>query len=152
MIKLLVKIMLACCLVLPVAINASPQLIASYSDIENQLEMSQGSGKLAITVESFAGMNVKRASHKAQRAEIWLGAKRLASMQADDANVVDEGDRRLFVFPLIELNAGYYFITIRLYGPGVLSARQKWNGTTFQVGIHPLKVSRVHKVIPAFLW
>jgi hypothetical protein len=152
MIKLFVKTLLAGCLVFPLTLSASPDLIASYSDLENQLDMPQGRGKLSITVESFAGMNVKRASCKVGRAEIWLGARRLASMPANDADVVDEGKRRLFVFPLIELEAGYYFITIRLYGPGTLSARQKWNGITFQVGIHPQKVSRVHKTIPVFLW
>ena len=132
---------------------ALPDLIASFSDVEALLDqIEQGRGKLILSIESYSGKNAKRVSQLADRVEIWLGKKRIASMDASSGEVVDEGRRRIFPFAPIELEKGYYFITVRLYRKGTFSARQKWNGETFQVGIHPGKTTRLQKSIPIFLW
>jgi hypothetical protein len=132
---------------------AYEDLIASYSDIEDQLEIEKGTGTLIITIESFAGKNFKRFSQKATRIEVWSGSKRIASINAKDAKVTEENRRkRVFTLPEIKLDSGYYFVNIRLFHIGVFSAREKWNGKIFQVGIHPEKVSRVTRTIPFFVW
>jgi hypothetical protein len=135
-------------------LKALPDLVASFSDVEALLErVPQGTGKLLLTVESFSGKNAKRVSQVADRVEIWLGARRIASLDANSPQVVEEGRRRrIFPFPPIELSSGYYFLTVRLYRKGSFSARQKWQGETFQVGIHPGRTTRLHKTIPIFLW
>lgn len=112
----------------------------------------KGNGDLSLTIESFAGGNPKRISQVAQRVEVWLGDRRLASLNQDDPEVVTENRRRLFVFPNIRLPQGFYFITVRCYGPAALYGRQKWHGETFQVGIHPDKTSRVSRRITFFHW
>jgi len=111
-----------------------------------------GTGRLSITIESFGGENPKRISQLADRVELWLGDKRLASLNHDFDEVVSERNRRVFYFPEIEMPAGYYFITVRLYSPGALHGRQKSHEQTFQVGIHPDKTSRVYKKMPFFHW
>lgn len=132
---------------------AKPDLVASFSDVEALLDqMPKGKGKVVITIESFSGKNAKRISQLADRVEIWLGAKRIASMDASSQETVDERRRRIFPFPAFELEAGYYFFTVRLYRKGALFSRAKWNGDIFQLGVHPGKVSRIHKTIPFFLW
>ncbi|MFZ5949063.1 MAG: hypothetical protein ACOYXC_00040 [Candidatus Rifleibacteriota bacterium] len=134
-------------------IHASPDIVASFSDVEELIQTSPaGKGKLVLTIESFAGKDVKRVSQLADRVEIWLGARRIASMNATDENVVTEKRRRLFPFDAIELPVGYYFITVRLYRQGSFYARDKWDGETFQVGIHSGKITRLQKSIPIFLW
>lgn len=111
-----------------------------------------GTGRLSITIESFGGENPKRISQLADRVELWLGDKRLASLNHDFDEVVSERNRRVFYFPEIEMPVGYYFITVRLYSPGALHGRQKSHEQTFQVGIHPEKTSRVYKKMPFFHW
>lgn len=138
----------------PCIIVALPEVVASFSDIEVLFEkLPQGIGTLLLTVETFSGKNLKRVSQLADRVEIWLGARRIASLDAESPQVVKEGRRRrIFPFPPIELSCGYYFLTVRLYKKGLFSARQKWHGETFQVGIHPGSTTRLHKTIPIFLW
>lgn len=135
-------------------IFALPDVVASFSDVEALLQKTpQGSGHLVLTVESFSGKNFKRVSQVADRVEIWLGARRIASMDATSPEVVEEGRRRrIFPFPPLEFACGYYFITVRLYRKGSFSARDKWEGETFQVGIQPGRITRLHKTIPIFLW
>lgn len=132
---------------------ASPD-IASFSDVEALLDrVPAGRGSLVLTVESFSGKNPKRISQVADRVEVWLGARRIASMDAESEESVIDGHRRtVFPLPAIDLEAGYYFITVRLYRRGSFSARSKWQGETFQIGIHPGRVTRIHKSIPIFLW
>ncbi|GAB4282105.1 MAG: hypothetical protein Kow0029_27500 [Candidatus Rifleibacteriota bacterium] len=128
-------------------------VVASFSDIEARLNnIPEKNGQVVITIESFSGKNAKRISQLADRVEIWLGSKRIASMDSSAREVVDEGRRRLFPFPPIEMKPGYYFLTARLFRKGTLSARHKWKGETFQVGIHPGQISRVHKIVPFFVW
>ncbi|MDN5279555.1 MAG: hypothetical protein PWR01_3520 [Clostridiales bacterium] len=130
-----------------------PDIVASFSDVEALLDkIPEGRGKIAVTIESFSGKNAKRVSQVADRVEIWLGAKRLASLDASSPEVVEENRRRIFPFEPIELDAGYYFLTVRMYRKGTFSARNKWNGETFQIGIHPGKIARIHKTIPFFVW
>lgn len=112
----------------------------------------KGAGDLSLTIESFAGGNPKRISQLAQRVEVWLGDRRLASLNQDAPEVVNENRRRLFIFPDIRLPHGFYFITVRCYGPAALYGRQKWHGETFQVGIHPDKTTRVTRRITFFHW
>ncbi len=135
-------------------VQALPDVVASFSDVEALLEkVPQGTGQLVLTVESFSGKDAKRVSQVADRVEIWLGARRIASLDANSPKVVEEGRRRrIFPFPPIELSSGYHFLTVRLYRKGSFSARQKWDGETFQVGIHPGRTTRLHKTIPIFLW
>lgn len=111
-----------------------------------------GEGYLQVTIESFVGYNFKRTSQLAQKVELWLGDKRLASLDGDDQEVINENKRRLFVFPKLNFSHGFYFITARCYGPAALYGRQKWHGETFQVGIHPGKTSRIVKRISFFHW
>lgn len=113
-------------------------------------EPINGSGRLTISIESFKGANPRRISQLADRVEVWLGDKRLAALNYSDPEVVNEKHRRIFLFPEINLDCGYYFITVRLYSPAALYGRDKWHGETFQVGIHPDKTSRVYKKIPFF--
>jgi len=109
-----------------------------------------GRGRLAVSIESFKGANLRRVSQLADRVEIWLGDKRLAALNQSDPEVVKEKNRSIFLFPEISLNNGYYFITVRLYGSAALYGRDKWHGEIFQVGIHPDKTSRVYKKVAFF--
>lgn len=111
-----------------------------------------GKGRLSVTIETFTGENPKRITQQALRAELWLGDHRLASLNEDEGEVTREKNRRIFTFPEIELAAGYYFITIRLYSRGALHGRRKSHEQTFQVGIHPDRLSRVAKVMPFYHW
>lgn len=115
-------------------------------------EPVRGKGKLSVSIESFRGENPKRVSQGAERVELWLGDKRIGSLNKDFDGVESEPGRRIFNFPDIELESGYYFITIRLYSPGAVHGRQKSHEQTYQVGIHPDKTSRVYKRIPFFHW
>lgn len=131
---------------------SEPQIATPGVQLLALPEPVHGEGGLAVTLETFAGKNVKRASQLATRVELWLGDKRLASLDKDSQEVVSEKKRRIFIFPEIRLPAGYYFITARLYAHGSLHGRQKWHSETFQVGIHPGKTSRIFKKISFFLW
>ncbi|HNX77381.1 MAG TPA: hypothetical protein PLM07_02735 [Candidatus Rifleibacterium sp.] len=111
-----------------------------------------GKGRLSITIETFSGENPKRVAQHAIRAELWLGDHRIASLNEDEENVSSEKDRRIFNFPEIEMAYGYYFITVRLYSRGDLHGRRKSHEQTFQVGIHPGRISRVYKKMPFFHW
>ncbi|MBU1107896.1 MAG: hypothetical protein KKB51_14580 [Candidatus Riflebacteria bacterium] len=113
-------------------------------------EPISGRGRLTVSIESFKGANLRRVSQLADRVEIWLGDKRLAALNHSDIEVVKEKNRRIFLFPEISLNNGYYFLTVRLYSQASLYGRDKWHGEIFQVGIHPDKISRVYKKIPFF--
>lgn len=115
-------------------------------------EPPRGKGKLSISIETFNGENPKRVGQIAERAELWLGDKRISSLNKDDSEVVSEKNRRIFIFPEIELDNGYYFITVRLYSPGAFHGRQKSYEQTFQVGIHPDKSCKVYKKMPFFHW
>ncbi|NLF96000.1 MAG: hypothetical protein GX569_04615 [Candidatus Riflebacteria bacterium] len=118
--------------------------------VEGLPEPRHGEGKLSISIESFKGANPKRISRLAERVEIWLGDKRLASLNSSDPEVVREKNRRIFLFPELEFASGYYFITVRLYSSAVLYGRDKWHGETFQVGIHPGRTSRVYRKVAFF--
>ncbi len=111
-----------------------------------------GKGKLSVSIETFSGENPKRVGQLADRAELWLGYQRLASLNRDFDEVDSERNRRVFNFPEIVMHSGYYFITVRLYSPGALHGRQKSHEQTFQVGIHPDRISRVYKKMPFFHW
>jgi len=132
----------------PVAASASPT-VASLS-AEGLPEPVRGEGRLSVSIESFKGGNPKRISRLADRVEIWLGDHRLASLNYTDPEVVKEKNRRIFLFPELELMNGYYFITVRLYSSAVFYGRDKWHGETFQVGIHPGRTSRVYKKVAFF--
>ncbi len=112
----------------------------------------EGTGKLSVTVESFAGVNPKRASQVADRAELWLGDHRISALDLNFLETTGENSRRLFQFPEITLKSGYYFVTLRLYSPGALHGRRKSYEKTFQVGIHPERVSKINKKVPFFHW
>ncbi len=131
----------------------SPQVPVQASatvDLSGLPEPINGPGQLSVSIESFTGGNPRRISLMADRIEIWLGDHRLASLSYSDPEVVCERNRRIFLFPEISLENGYYFITARLYSHATLYGRDKWHGETFQVGIHPDKTSRVYKKIAFF--
>jgi hypothetical protein len=109
-----------------------------------------GDGRLSISIESFKGANPRRISRLADRVEVWLGDRRLASLDHTAPEVVKEKNRRIFLFPELTLANGYYFVTVRLYSHAVFYGRDKWHGETFQVGIHPERTSRVYKKIAFF--
>jgi hypothetical protein len=115
-------------------------------------KIQSGKGKLALVVESFHAKNAKGISRLADRVEIWLDNRRIASQNKEDPSVINEKKRRLFVFEPIELENGYYFVEIRLYATGCISARKKWSGEKFQVGIHPKKTTRISKKVPMIIW
>jgi hypothetical protein len=126
---------------------------SDFSSIEAILQDNQkGTGQVAITLESFAGKNVKRVSQLASRAEIWLGNQRLTTLFADSPSVVKQKRRILFPFKPIKLPAGYYFLTARLYRRGSFFAREKHHDISFQVGIRPGKIVKIYKSIPFFVW
>ncbi|MGM0598236.1 MAG: hypothetical protein ACQETH_00345 [Candidatus Rifleibacteriota bacterium] len=143
-------------LFLLVASTSYCQKVASFSDFSDISSIlddtKKGVGKVAITLESFAGKNVKRVSQLAQRAEIWLGNKRLATLFDDSASVIKEKRRILFSFRPIRLPVGYYSLTARLYRRGSFYAREKHHDVNFQVGIHPGKIVKIYKSIPFFVW
>jgi hypothetical protein len=112
----------------------------------------RGKGELSVTIESYSGINPKRASQLADRAELWVGDRRIAALDLDSTDIDSEKNRRIFKFPEITLESGYYFITLRLYSQGALHGRHKSFEKTFQVGIHPDRVSRIYKKIPFFHW
>jgi|GEM_PF-1836544 len=122
----------------------------AVSPVQSLPEPVVGTGRVAISIESFKGANPKHISRLADRVEIWLGDKRLASLNHVDPEVVNEKHRRIFLFPELSLANGYYFITVRLYSSAALYGRDKWHGETFQVGIHPDKTSRVYKRVAFF--
>ena len=148
----IILIFIFCLAVLPIY----SQKIASFtnfSDIEAAINNSKsGIGQVAITLESFAGKNVKRISQLAQRAEIWLGNTRLATLFEDSPTVVKQKRRILFSFKPIKLTAGYYILTAKLYRKGSFYAREKHHDISFQVGIHPGKIVKIYKSIPFFVW
>ena len=113
-------------------------------------EPVRGDGKLSISIESFKGGNPKRISLLADRVEVWLGDHRLASLNYTDPEVVKEQNRRIFLFPELNLANGYYFITVRLYSSSAFYGRDKWHGETFQVGIHPGRTARVYRKVAFF--
>ena len=115
-------------------------------------EPVSGKGRLSITIETFTGENPKRIAQHAIRAELWLGDHRLASLNEDEENVSSEKNRRIFNFPELEMAYGYYFITVRLYSRGGWHGRRKSHEQTFQVGVHPDRLSRVYKIMPFFHW
>ena len=136
----------------PDAPSAQPAATATPAISPGQAlpEPVVGTGRLAVSIESFKGANPKRISRLADRVEIWLGDKRLASLNHVDPEVVNEKNRRIFLFPELSLANGYYFITVRLYSSAALYGRDKWHGETFQVGIHPDKTSRVYNRVAFF--
>lgn len=135
----------------PEAPLPQPPVQASASPILPGLpEPIKGRGRLSVAIESFAGANPRRISRMADRVEIWLGDHRIASLNYTDPEVVREKNRRIFLFPEISLGNGYYFITARLYSHATLYGRDKWHGETFQIGIHPDKISRVYKKVAFF--
>lgn len=111
-----------------------------------------GKGRLSVSIETFSGGDPKRIAQQAGRVELWLGDLRLASLNEDFDEVNREKNRRVFNFPDIEMECGYYFITVRLYSPGDLHGRRKSHEQTFQVGIHPDRISRIYKKMPFFHW
>jgi len=115
-------------------------------------EPVSGNGFVSITIETARGENPRRISQTAQRVEIWLGDKRLSSLNKGDGLVKDTENGRVFLFPEIVLPSGYYFFTVRCYGPAAIFGRTKWHGETFQVGVHPDKVARIIKKIDFFHW
>lgn len=131
------------------ALNLAAEISSDTADIPDPVS---GVGRVAITIETARGGNPKRISQTAQRVEIWLGDSRLASLEKGDAMVEDTDRGRVFMFPEILLPHGYYFLTARCYGPAAIFGRRKWHGETFQIGIHPDKVSRVIKKINFFHW
>lgn len=129
---------------------------AEHDFVSNSIDrfpkIERKSGKLSLVIEAYTSKNGKYSSQLAERAEVWLNDRRLASMHRLSKEVVTEKDKRIFPFPTISLPPGYYFLTVRLYKLGWISGRKKWNGETFQVGIHSGKVSRIYKKIPIVLW
>lgn len=115
-------------------------------------EIPSGPGKVQISIESVAKMNPKGIAYLADRVEIWLGTRRLASLTADSPTVVKTKGSRRFSFEPIELEAGYYFLGIRLYRKGALHGREKSRLYPVQVGVHPGRVSMLNKQIQFFVW
>ncbi len=104
-------------------------------------------GHLSLSVESSRDGFSKRLFIIPDRAEIWLDNRRLASKSIGEPGTVREKHKALFLFPSIALESGYYFITIRLYYENPITNRRQWDGKTFQVGIHPGKITRISKKI-----
>lgn len=138
-------------LVLSITLSHAENLI--LGDSTNRFpKIEKKPGEISLVIETFTSKNTKISSQLAERVEIWLHDRRLASMDQFSTEVVTEKGKRIFPFPLISLPPGYYFLTVRLYKLGWISGRKKWNGKTFQVGIHSGKISRVYKKIPIVLW
>jgi hypothetical protein len=140
------------CGISQIPVSESVVASAAVEVIEELPDPVSGEGQVAFTIETFSGENPKRISRLAHRVELWLGDRRLAALNAGDPEVVEEKNRRLFVFPAIKLPHGYYFITARCHGSAFLFGRDKWHGETFQVGIHPDATSRVYRKISFFHW
>lgn len=130
---------------------ASDTSMQAFTTVELPDPVS-GKGHLSVSIETFSARNPKRVAQHAVRAELWLGDHRLASLNDDLAQVDNEKNRRVFNFPDIEMASGYYFITVRLYSHGDLHGRRKSHEQTFQIGIHPDRISRVYKKMPFFHW
>lgn len=111
-----------------------------------------GTGLVHVTVETLQERTPRMYSRRAEHVEIWWRDRRLASMYKGDEGVQESFHRRVFVFPPLELPLGYHFIQIRLYGEGWLSRNKKWKGETLQIGIHPDRSTRLHRIMPFHLW
>ncbi len=154
--KLFCLVALLLCLI-TVGLTASEQDYAMTASQSQAFEVHldepvKGNGLLDVSIESFTGKNPKRITQIADRVELWLGQRRLASLNKGDQGVVEEKTRRIFVFSGISLPHGYYIVSARAYSPAVFYGRNKWHEERFQVGIHPGKTSRVYRKIKFFHW
>lgn len=134
---------------------ANKELLKEEIKKENEILIPNpvsGYGELHIVVESVEALNHSLVSQKADRIEIWLGHIPLAKLDKKSNNVFDNGNSRVFDFPLITLKSGYYFITIRLYSNGVVSKSKKFQEQIYQIGIHEGKQTTLRRKIPVLNW
>ena len=112
----------------------------------------KGFGNLHIVIESVEALNHSVISKKADRVEIWLGHRLLQRLEKDDSRVLDHKTSRIFNFPLLTFENGYYFLSVRLYAKGVLWKGKKFHEEIYQVGIHDGKLTKLQKKIPFLNW